>query len=73
MSLQTKLRYAILEKYSKIIETCNFQQFYERANELYFDLVYANQRNSNRIHKFREACFGPKKHINYDATGLYTQ
>lgn len=46
---------------------------YERVNELYFDLMYANQRNSSKIQKYLDSCFGAKRHINYDASGLYTQ
>jgi hypothetical protein len=45
----------------------------QRANELYFDLHSLNHRNSSRIHKYLEGCFGTKRHINYDASGLYTQ
>lgn len=42
-------------------------------NEVYFDLLYMNQKNGLRIQKYLDSCFGPKRHINYDASGLYTQ
>ena len=35
--------------------------------------MYANQRNSAKLQKYLDSCFGAKRHINYDASGLYTQ
>lgn len=32
-----------------------------------------NQKNAIKIQKHLDSCFGRKRHINYDVSGLYTQ
>lgn len=35
--------------------------------------MYMNQKHTHRIQKYLDSCFGSKRHINYNASGLYTQ
>lgn len=35
--------------------------------------MYSNSKNSNRIQKYLDTCFGVKRHLNYNISGLYTQ
>lgn len=62
-----------MEKYKRCIDSFNPDYAYEKINEVYFDLLYLNQRNSSRIQKYMDSCYGAKRHINYNASGLYTQ
>jgi len=61
------------EKYNKYIDNYNHEVVHEKFNDLYFELLYLNNKNSSKIQRYMDSCYGSKRHIIYDASGLYTQ
>lgn len=35
--------------------------------------MYINHKNGVKIQKYLDTCFGAKRHIDYNVSGLYTQ
>lgn len=35
--------------------------------------MYSNNKNASKIQKYLDSCFGVKRHLNYNISGLYTQ